>query len=101
LIEQVKYEKTVKWLGEDPFLYEKAERAYIKTTGEMFVSSVVSILLGFSVAAGTGIAIGFFVFYMRKQKRAGMTAFSDAGGMTRLNLDELTADISAERLLKE
>ena len=37
-----------------------------------------------------GIAVGLFVFYFRKQKRASMTAFSDAGGMIRLNLDELT-----------
>lgn len=98
LIDSVKYEKTVQWLGEDPFLYEKAERAYLKTTGEMFISSIISIGLGLGFALCTGTAIGMFVFYMRKQRKASMTAFSDAGGMVRLNLDELS---ESPRLLKE
>lgn len=101
LIDQVKYEKTVQWLGKDPHLYEKAERAYLKMTGDMFISSIISIVLGLGFAVSAGIAVGLFVFYFRKQKRASMTAFSDAGGLTRLNLDELSADISSNRLLKE
>lgn len=101
LIDQVKYEKTVQWLGKDPHLYEKAERAYLKMTGDMFISSIISIVLGLGFAVSAGIAVGLFVFYSRKQKRASMTAFSDAGGLTRLNLDELSADISSNRLLKE
>lgn len=98
LIDQVKYEKKVQWLGKDPYLYERAERAYLKTTGEMFVSTILSIVLGLGFAVGTGIAVGMFIFYVRKQKRASMTAFSDAGGMVRLNLDELS---ETPRLLKE
>jgi hypothetical protein len=101
LIDQVKYEKTVQWLGEDPFLYQRAERAYLKMTGDMFISTIISIALGLGLAVCSGIAIGIFVFYLRKQRRASMTAFSDAGGMVRLNLDELSADISANRLLKD
>lgn len=101
LIDQVKYEKSVQWLGEDPFLYRKAERAYLKTTGDVFVSTIISIVLGISFAACAGIAIGLFIFYLRKQKRAQMTAFSDAGGMIRLNLDELTSNVTSDRLLKE
>lgn len=98
LIDQVKYQKTVQWLGEDPHIYEKAERAYLKTTGEMFVSTIISIFLGLAFAICTGISIGMFIFYLRKQKRASMSAFSDAGGMVRLNLDELS---ETPRLLKE
>jgi hypothetical protein len=101
LIDQVKYEKSVQWLGEDPFLYQRAERAYLKLTGDMFISTILSIALGLGLAVFSGIAIGIFVFYLRKQKRASMTAFSDAGGMVRLNLDELSADISAHKLLKD
>ena len=101
LIDQVRYEKTVQWLGKDPHLYEKAERAYLKMTGDMFVSSILSIALGLGFAVCAGIAFGLLIFYKRKQKRANMTAFSDAGGMTRLNLDELSADLSTNRLLKE
>jgi hypothetical protein len=99
LIDQVKYEKSVQWLGEDPFLYQRAERAYLKTTGDVFISTIISIVLGLAFAICTGIAVGIFVFYFRRQKRASMTAFSDAGGMIRLNLDDLTPEISADRLL--
>jgi hypothetical protein len=67
----------------------------------MFISTITSIVLGLGFAVCSGIAIGIFVFYWRKQRRASMTAFSDAGGMVRLNLDELSADISANRLLKD
>lgn len=101
LIDQVKYEKNVQWLGKDPFLYQRYERAYLKTTGDVFISTIISIVLALAFAIGTGIAAGMFVFYFRKQRRAAMTAFSDAGGMVRLNLDNLTPEISADRLLKE
>ena len=101
LIDRVKYEKSVQWLGQDPFLYRRAERAYIEKTSNVFISTIVSILLGLSCAVLLGVAAGFLVFYVRKQKRASMTAFSDAGGMIRLNLDELTPDILPERLLKD
>jgi len=100
LIDEVKYQKTVQWLGEDPFLLERAERAYLNTTSQMFISSMIAIVLGFALATLSGIAVGFFVFYLRKQKRASMTAFSDAGGMVRLNLDGLSAEIAPDRLLK-
>jgi hypothetical protein len=101
LIDRVKYEKAVQWLGEDPFLYQRAERAYLKTTGDMFITTIISIVLGLTFAICTGIAVGIFVFYFRRQKRASMTAFSDAGGMIRLNLDNLTPEIAADRLLKD
>ena len=101
LIDQVKYEKSVRWLGEDPFLFRRAERAYLEKTSNVFISTIVSILLGLSFAALLGIAAGLLVFYIRKQKRASMTGFSDAGGMVRLNLDDLTPEILPDRLLKD
>lgn len=101
LIDQVKYEKSVQWLGQDPFLFRRAERAYLEKTSNVFVSTIISIVLGLGAAALLGIAAGLIVFYMRKQKRASMQTFSDAGGMVRLNLDELTPDILPDRLLKD
>ncbi|MGI8470355.1 MAG: hypothetical protein ACR2N3_18095 [Pyrinomonadaceae bacterium] len=100
LIDQVKYEKNVQWLGQDPFLLQRAERAYLEKTSNVFVSTIISIVLGLTLAAFLGIAAGLIVFYARKQKRASMTAFTDAGGMTRLNLDDLTPDVLPDRLLK-
>jgi len=34
--------------------------------------------------------VGIWYFRYREKKRAGMTAFSDAGGLIRLNLDDLS-----------
>ncbi|MGI8555357.1 MAG: hypothetical protein ACR2LT_03230 [Pyrinomonadaceae bacterium] len=101
LIDQVKYEKNVQWLGQDPFLFRRAERAYLEKTSNVFISTIISIVLGLAVAALLGISAGLVIFYMRKQKRASMHSFSDAGGMVRLNLDELTPDILPDRLLKD
>jgi len=47
-----------------------------------------------------GIIAGFVYFNYSKKRRDTLTAFSDAGGMTRLNLDELTPDVTPDRLLK-
>ena len=101
LIEQVKYEKNVRWLGQDPFLFRRAERAYLEKTSNVFISTIFSIALGLSAAVLLGISAGLIVFYLRKQKRASMHGFSDAGGMVRLNLDELTSDILPDRFLKD
>ncbi|MGI9036065.1 MAG: hypothetical protein ACR2GD_08510 [Pyrinomonadaceae bacterium] len=100
LIDQVKYQKNVQWLGQDPFLMQRAERAYLEKTSNVFISTIISIVLGLGCATILGVAAGLTVFYLRKQKRASMTAFSDAGGMVRLNLDDLTPEILPDRLLK-
>ncbi|MBS1797980.1 MAG: hypothetical protein JSS81_29440 [Acidobacteria bacterium] len=98
LLDQVKYEKTVQWLGEDPYYQKKAEHFFAIRTADIFLSTVLVIVGGIVLAVLTGLAVGLFYFRLREQKRAAMTAFSDAGGMVRLNLDELTAP-AAERLL--
>ncbi len=101
LLDQIKYEKTVQWLGEDPFLYKKLERAFVTTTSEVFVSTVLAIILGMGSSILVGLIVGYIYFRFREHQRAHMSAFSDAGGMTRLNLDGLTPDILPERLLKD
>jgi hypothetical protein len=90
LLDQVKYEKVVQWLGEDPFLAQRIEHSYVETTADMFLSSFIYVAIGLSISLSFGIFIGYLVFRSRKKKHAAMTAFSDAGGMTRLNLDELS-----------
>lgn len=101
LFDQIKYEKVVQWLGEDPTLIQKAERAFIQGTADLFVSTVLVIVMGLGFAVLSGIAVGIVFYRMREQKRGMSQGFSDAGGMTRLNLDELTPTISPERLLKD
>lgn len=100
LLDQVKYEKTVRWLGENPNILRRAEQAFVKTSSEIFLSTFLAIALGLGSTVLLGIGVGAIIFYLRKQKRAEMTKYSDAGGMVRLNLDDLT-ELSADKLLKD
>ncbi len=100
LIDQVKYEKQVQWLGANPFRLSP-ERAFVLTTTDMFISTFLIVVIGIGLSIGGGIIAGYVFYYIRDQKRASMPTFSDAGGMTRLNLDGLTPDIAPERLLGE
>lgn len=90
LLDQIKYEKAVQWLGEDPFLLKKIERYFAVTTRDIMIATVMWIVGGLGIAAVCGIAAGLIVFRIRDQKRATWHAYTDAGGMTRLNLDELS-----------
>ena len=90
LLDQVKYEKTVQWLGEDPYLLQKLERYMVTTSRDIMISTVLVIVLGLATSILGGIAAGLIFFRVRDQKRASRAAFSDAGGLTRLNLDGLS-----------
>jgi hypothetical protein len=101
LLDQIKYQKTVQWLGEDPNAQQKAERFFAIRTADIFLSTVMVIVGGLTLAILTGIGVGLVFFRMREQQRSSMSAFSDAGGMTRLNLDELSETVSSNRFLSE
>lgn len=101
LLDKIKYEKTVQWLGKDPNYLQKAERYLARSTADMFLSTAKFIVLGLGSAALLGIVAGLAFFRFREQRRAAMSAFSDAGGMIRLNLDELSEPITSGRLLNE
>jgi hypothetical protein len=100
LLDQVKYEKMVQWLGEDPNYQKKYERYVGITMADVFVSTTIWILSGVGLAILTGVVIGLLFFRSRDRRRSAMAAFSDAGGMIRLNLDGLSAQTS-DRLLNE
>ncbi len=100
LLDQVKYEKMVQWLGEDPNYQKKYERYVANTMADVFLSTTLWILSGVGIAVLTGVIVGLLFFRSRDRRRTTMAAFSDAGGMIRLNLDELTAQTS-DRLLNE
>ncbi len=100
LFDQIKYGKVVQWLGEDPYYIQKAERYIARTTSEVFISTFLAVSLGILASISVGAFCGYLFFRHRAKRQAKLNAFSDAGGMIRLNLDELSADDS-ERLLNK
>ncbi len=100
LLDEVKYEKQIHWLGDNPFILSP-ERAFILTTADIFFSTVLVIVMGIGLSIVGGLVVGFVYFMLRNRRRAAMTAYTDAGGMTRLNLDGFTPDIVPDRLLGE
>jgi len=97
LIDQVKYEQVVQWLGDDPHLYERLQRYFAQTSAGVLVSVLKGSGLSLILCLGIGVLIGTFLFRHRRAQKA--AAYSDAGGSVRLNLDELTSEVKSERLL--
>lgn len=97
LIDQVKYEKVVQWLGEDPHLYERLQKYFAQTSAGVLVAVLKSSGLSLLLCIAAGALIGTMMFRHRRAQRA--AAYSDAGGSIRLNLDELTTPVKTQRLL--
>jgi len=90
LLDQVKYDKVVQWLGRDPNYLKKAEEYFVKQASQLFLSTVILIVSGVLGAGLLGIISGLIYFNWRNKRISRTSAFSDAGGMIRLNLDELS-----------
>ena len=89
----------VQWLGTDHTLFRQKERAFIEGTSTLFISTVLVIVSILGVALMFGFIVGVIYFYRRDKRFASMDQFSDAGGMTRLNLDGFTPDAIPTKLL--
>ena len=100
LIDNVHYEQTVQWLGENPNIYKAAEKYYMNTTLGVLVAVLKASGYALIACLGLGGLIGGLLFTYRRTQQKAVT-FSDAGGMLRLNLDELTAQTDPGRLLRE
>src|ERR1051326_795811 len=96
LIDQVKYQQVVQWLGEDPHLYEKLQRYLVNTSAGVLLAVLESSGISLIVCLGLGILLGGLLFRHRRAQQA--AAYSDAGGTVRLNLDEMTG-ANSQRLL--
>lgn len=101
LIDQVKYEQVVQWLGENPNILKEAEKHYVNTTLGVLVAVVKASGYALILCLGMGALIGGLLFSYRRSQQKDVRAFSDAGGMLRLNLDELSAETDPSRLLRE
>jgi len=99
LIDQVKYEQIVQWLGRNPYIYQEAQKQYVETTLGVFVAVVKASGFAFLGCIGLGGLLGTLLFSRRRAQQRAREAYSDAGGMLRLNIDELTAETDPARLL--
>jgi len=100
LIDQVKYEQVVQWLGENPYWFEKAQRLYARTTAGVLLTVIQSSGLSLLICLGIGGVFGVFLFRLRRTRHAEASAYSDAGGMVRLNIDQLTTETKGRKLLR-
>jgi hypothetical protein len=99
LINQVKYEQITQWLGENPYPLLEAQRRYTATTLGVLVSVVKASGIAVVVCLTAGGLFGALLFLKRRAQQRTVEAYSDAGGMLRLNLDEMTPQTDPARLL--
>ncbi|HKX83415.1 MAG TPA: hypothetical protein VJL58_04270 [Pyrinomonadaceae bacterium] len=93
LLDKVKYQKSVQWLGTDPYYFNKLERLFTLTATNYLVGAVILVVGGVIGSTFIGLIVGYIYFRISKKKRLAWTAYSDAGGLTRLNLDDLSEPI--------
>jgi Family of unknown function (DUF6599) len=99
LIDQVKYEQVTKWLGDNPYPLLEAQRRYTAQTLGVLVSVVKASGLALVTCLTVGFVLGGLLFLRRRSQQRTFAAYSDAGGMLRLNLDEMTPQTDPARLI--
>jgi len=99
LIDQVKYQQVVQWLGENPFSYERATREFTETTLGVLVSVVQTSGLALVGCLAVGGLFGTLLFRSRRAQQRAREAYADSDAMLRLNIDELTPESDPARLL--
>lgn len=99
LIDQVKYEQVVQWLGDNPNWLKQAQKEYTETTLGVLVTVVKTSGLAAVLCFGIGGLFGGLLFARRRAQQTTAEAYTDAGGMMRLNLDELSAETNSAKLI--
>lgn len=95
----VHYEQVVQWLGHNPRALQRAQRAYGMMTANVILNTIKAVGLSIVLCLGVGGIIGGLVFMRRRSRATENEAYTDAGGMLRLNIDELTSRQESSRLL--
>lgn len=98
LIDEIPAGKDIQWVGEQPKAKAKKPGVTVPQMAGVLFSSVVWLIAGGLVALAGGAFVGYLYYRRMMRHRAEIETFSDAGGITRLNLDGLTPN---ERLLNE
>ena len=99
LIDAVDYEQVVRWLGENPHWLERMQRNYTNTMGGVILSVIKGSGLALLLCLAIGSIFGSLIFLRRRAQQAATNAFSDAGGIVRLNIDDMTPQSNPARLL--
>lgn len=95
----VAYEKDVRWLGPNPHEDEIVQRLYTRTMGGVIVTTLATTGVAILICLGLGGLIGTAVFIYRRTRPGAREAYSDAGGMMRLNLDDFDTPGGSAKLL--
>lgn len=99
LIDSVSYEQVVQWLGDNPRALERAQRIYTQTTAGIILAVIKASGLAILLCLSVGGIFGTLIFRHRRAQQAATEAYSDAGDMIRLNIDDLTPQSNPARLL--
>lgn len=99
LVSGVKYEKDVRWLGRNPHEEENAIRSYTSTMGGVIKTTLITTGLAILACLTVGGVIGGAIFLSRRAKHAAQEIYSDAGGMLRLNIEDLNTPPPATKML--
>ena len=89
LASEVKYEKDVRWLGRNPHAEEIATRHITSTMGNVIRTTLVTTGLAILLCLGVGGIVGGAVFLRRRSQQTAQEIYTDAGGMLRLNIEDL------------
>jgi hypothetical protein len=100
LVAGVKWEKDVRWLGNNPHAEEIITRAYTTKMGGVILTTLITTGLAILVCLGVGGLIGGVVFLRRRARQAAEEVYTDAGGMVRLNIEDLNTPSPSAKLLK-
>jgi hypothetical protein len=99
LIEEIKYEQVVQWLGDNPNWLKQAQKEYTETTLGVLVTVIKTSGIAAVICFGVGGFLGAILFARRRAQQIEAKAYSDAGGLMRLNLDEMTGQANSTKLI--
>jgi len=91
LIDQVKYEKDVRWLGRNPHEQTMRERYLTTTMGSVVVTTLKVTGVAILLCLGVGGLFGGVIFLRRRARSAASEIFTDAGGMLRLDIEDMNS----------
>jgi hypothetical protein len=100
LIDKVAYEKEIQWLSDNPIPLLQAQRAYAVTSSDIILTTFKVAGIAIVSSFVFGGLFGAVIFYRRRREQDTASIFSDAGGMMRLNLDQLTVQTNPSRLIE-